>query len=132
MPRQVPPTPTDEELNTYILTRYALLGIDIFVLPEADENAPMDRERLLANGRSILRQDAAAGSIGVSENFLGKVERSSDSVQWGKLFQVIQELGLSLSVEVPEPFAEQIQARLKAAQSKGAGFSSPADGGCRR
>ncbi len=79
-----------------------------------------------------LRQDAAAGSIGVSENFLGKVERGSDSVQWGKLFQVIQELGLSLSVEVPEPFAEQIQARLKAAQSKGAGFSSPADGGCRR
>ncbi|WP_425221538.1 transcriptional regulator [Pseudomonas sp.] len=78
-----------------------------------------------------LRQDAA-GSIGVSDNFLGKVERGSDSVQWGKLFQVIQELGLFLSVEVPEPFAEQIQARLEAAQSKGAGFSSPADGGCRR
>ena len=33
-----------------------------------------------------IRQDDAAGSIGVSENFLGKVERGSESVQWGKLF----------------------------------------------
>ena len=71
-----------------------------------------------------LRQDDAAGSIGVSENFLGKVERGSESVQWGKLFQVMQELGLSLSVEVPEPFAEQVQARLEAAQSKRDGLSS--------
>ena len=74
-----------------------------------------------------LRQDDAAGSIGVSENFLGKVERGSESVQWGKLFQVMQELGLSLSVEVPEPFAEQVQARLEAAQSRRDGLSSPAD-----
>ena len=29
-----------------------------------------------------IRQDDAAGSIGVSENFLGKVESGSDSVQW--------------------------------------------------
>ncbi|WVM91881.1 helix-turn-helix domain-containing protein [Halopseudomonas pachastrellae] len=50
-----------------------------------------------------LRQDDAAGSIGVSENFLGKVERGSDSVQWGKLFQVMQELGLTLSLRYPSP-----------------------------
>lgn len=36
-----------------------------------------------------IRQDDAAGSIGVSENFLGKVESGSKSVQWGKLFQVL-------------------------------------------
>ena len=52
-----PPEPTDEELDTYIHTRYRLLGIDVSVLPVADEDAPMDQERLLANARSILRQD---------------------------------------------------------------------------
>ncbi len=40
-----------------------------------------------------IRQDDAAGSIGVSENFLGKIERGSESVQWGKLFQVPEGLG---------------------------------------
>jgi hypothetical protein len=69
MPRQVPPTPTDEELNTYILTRYALLGIDISVLPDSDEDAPMDRERLLANGRSILRQDVVAADFEIDPQF---------------------------------------------------------------
>ncbi|HBO2549584.1 TPA: helix-turn-helix transcriptional regulator [Pseudomonas aeruginosa] len=59
-----------------------------------------------------LRQDDAAGSIGVSENFLGKVERGGETVQWGKLFQVIQELGLAVSVEVPEPYAQGTQATL--------------------
>ena len=58
-----PPSPSDEELNLYIRTRYALLGIDISVLPESDEDAPMDQERLLANGRSILRQDAEAANF---------------------------------------------------------------------
>lgn len=49
-----------------------------------------------------IRQDDAAGSIGVSENFLGKVERGSESVQWGKLFQVLEGLGVRVMVEVPE------------------------------
>lgn len=38
----------------------------------------------LARKAQNIRQDDAAGSIGVSENFLGKVERGSESVQWGK------------------------------------------------
>lgn len=49
-----------------------------------------------------IRQDDAAGSIGVSENFLGKVERGSESVQWGKLFQVLDGLGVQVWVDVPE------------------------------
>jgi transcriptional regulator with XRE-family HTH domain len=49
-----------------------------------------------------IRQDDAAGSIGVSENFLGKIERGSDSVQWGKLFQVLEGLGVRVMVDVPE------------------------------
>ncbi|MEY4861921.1 MAG: hypothetical protein RLZ51_16 [Pseudomonadota bacterium] len=49
-----------------------------------------------------IRQDDAAGSIGVSENFLGKIERGSESVQWGKLFQVLEGLGIRVVVDVPE------------------------------
>lgn len=52
-----------------------------------------------------IRQDDAAGSIGVSENFLGKIERGSDSVQWGKLFQVLEGLGIRVMVDVPESVA---------------------------
>ncbi|WP_137885780.1 helix-turn-helix domain-containing protein [Pseudomonas sp. 2FE] len=59
-----------------------------------------------------IRQDDAAGSIGVSENFLGKVERGGETVQWGKLFQVMQELGLRLTVEVPDEVADQASANL--------------------
>jgi len=64
-----PPVPSDEELNTYILTRYALLGIDISVLPGSDSDAPMDQERLLANGRSILRQDAEVAGFEIDPQF---------------------------------------------------------------
>ena len=52
-----------------------------------------------------IRQDDAAGSIGVSENFLGKIERGSESVQWGKLFQVLEGLGVRVLVDVPENVA---------------------------
>ncbi len=52
-----------------------------------------------------IRQDDAAGSIGVSENFLGKIERGSGSVQWGKLFQVLEGLGIRVMVDVPESVA---------------------------
>ena len=52
-----------------------------------------------------IRQDDTAGSIGVSENFLGKIERGSESVQWGKLFQVLEGLGIRVMVDVPESVA---------------------------
>ena len=70
MPHQVPPpVPSDEELDTYIRTRYALLGIDISVLPVSDSDAPMDQERLLRNGRSILRQDAEVADFEIDPQF---------------------------------------------------------------
>ncbi|MEA1605852.1 helix-turn-helix domain-containing protein [Pseudomonas spirodelae] len=65
-----------------------------------------------------IRQDDAAGIIGVSENFLGKVERGGETVQWGKLFQVMQELGLNVTIEVPEPFADDIRKLLAETANK--------------
>jgi transcriptional regulator with XRE-family HTH domain len=55
-----------------------------------------------------VRQDDAAGSIGVSENFLGKVEKGSESVQWGKLFQVLEGLGVLVIVDVPDDIAARM------------------------
>lgn len=60
-----------------------------------------------------LRQDATAEGVGVSENFLSKVERGSESVQWGKLFRVLEELGLYVEIDVPEAVARNRQARKK-------------------
>jgi len=60
-----------------------------------------------------IRQDDAAGSTGVSENFLGKIERGSESVQWGKLFQVLRGLGIEVILDVPEEAANRLMpARL--------------------
>ena len=83
MPQQVPPpVPNDDELNAYIQTRYALLGIDISVLPEVDPEAPMDQERLLANGRSILRQDAAAADFEIDPQFHLPVAHPAPFTAW--------------------------------------------------
>lgn len=65
-----------------------------------------------------MRQDDTAGAIGVSENFLGKVERGGDTVQWGKLFLVLQELGLSLSITAPDPFQDDIRQILESDRAK--------------
>ncbi len=70
MQNPIPPEPpTDEELDTFIRTRYALLGVDISVLPVSDEEAPMDQERLLRNARSILRQDVVAADFQIDPQF---------------------------------------------------------------
>ena len=60
-----------------------------------------------------IRQDDAAGSIGVSENFLGKIERGSDAVQWGKLFQVLEGLGIQVMVDVPDSVAPYLKSPIK-------------------
>lgn len=60
-----------------------------------------------------LRQDATAEGVGVSENFLSKVERGSESVQWGKLFEVLKELGLYVEIDVPDAVARTRQVRNK-------------------
>lgn len=48
--------PSDAELDTYILTRLASLGVDLSVLPEDDEHAPADRVRILRSARRFLRR----------------------------------------------------------------------------
>ncbi|WP_224082156.1 helix-turn-helix domain-containing protein [Cupriavidus laharis] len=49
-----------------------------------------------------MRQDDAAGAIGVSENFMVRVENGAEGIQWGKLFQVLSGLGIRIVADVPE------------------------------
>lgn len=63
-----------------------------------------------------IRQDDAAGSIGVSENFLSKIERGSDSVHWGKLFQVLEGLGVRVILDVPDSVATELERTVSAAK----------------
>ena len=74
--------PSDEELNVYIRTRYELLGVDISVLPESDPEAPMDQERLLENGRSILRQEVVAADFDIDPQFNLPVPHPAPFVVW--------------------------------------------------
>ena len=60
-----------------------------------------------------IRQDDAAGSIGVSENFLGKIERGWESVHWGKLFRVLDGLGIRVMVDVPESVAAHLPVAVR-------------------
>lgn len=66
-----------------------------------------------ARKAQALRQDDAAGSLGVSENFLGKVERGAETVQWGKLFQVLEGLGVRLIVDLPPEVEAQPDTRTQ-------------------
>ncbi|ARU88480.1 helix-turn-helix domain-containing protein [Pseudomonas sp. M30-35] len=89
---------------------------------KVDIESPEQVGELIRASRKAMqiRQDDAAGIIGVSENFLGKVERGAETVQWGKLFQVMQGLGLSVTIEVPENFADDIRKVLADTQKKAA------------
>jgi transcriptional regulator with XRE-family HTH domain len=60
-----------------------------------------------------LRQDDAAGNMGVSENFLGKVERGGERVQAGKLFKVLADLGVKVILDVPSTAAGRVETALK-------------------
>ena len=76
-------------------------------LDSADAIGPVVRASRKAQS---IRQDDAAGSIGVSESFMGKVESGDDSVQWGKLFQVLEGLGVRVILDVPDEAADQLVA----------------------
>lgn len=51
---------SDADLDTMILSRLELLGVDLSVLPEADSDAPADQSRILASARRFLRSTPGA------------------------------------------------------------------------
>jgi hypothetical protein len=79
-----PTPPDDAALNAYILTRYALLGIDISVLPVSDPSAPIDQERLLADARTTVRGDVAAADFPFDAQFHVPALYPAPFTQWTK------------------------------------------------
>ncbi len=49
-----------------------------------------------------LRLDDLAGSAGVGPVFVRDVERGKETVQLGRVMQVLSELGIELKVDVPD------------------------------
>lgn len=73
---------SDEELDTYILARLRMLGVDLSVLPEDDPDAPADRRRILRSARNFLRYTIPAIAdfelpLGESPPVLYPVERTA-------------------------------------------------------
>ena len=56
--------PTDAELAQLAKTYWALLGIDISVLPVADPTAVVDQARCLTSARSTLRGEVPITAYG--------------------------------------------------------------------
>ncbi len=77
-------------------------------LKSYDDLGPLVRATRKHQG---MRQDDTAEGIGVSENFLAKVERGGGTVQWQKLFQVLDELGIRVEVDVPDAAMQLLQAK---------------------
>lgn len=80
---------SDDELNAYIRARLTMVGVDLSVLPEEDEDAPADQERILESAREFLRETPPAIRDFEMDRqevppemypaeLLGRVEESSD------------------------------------------------------
>ncbi|WP_087724997.1 helix-turn-helix domain-containing protein [Pandoraea sp. PE-S2T-3] len=59
-----------------------------------------------------LRQVDAAGLLDVSESFMVKAERGGETIQWGKLFQILTGLGVRVEFDIPEATHEMISKQV--------------------
>lgn len=101
---------------------------------DASDIAAVVRAARKAQG---IRQDDAAGAIGVSENFMVRVENGAEGIQWGKLFQVLAGLGIRVWADLPESATALVaaerdnlkkrQARSRQRQAPAAAVRNPAD-----
>lgn len=53
--------------------------------------------------RQALRQDDLAAMAGASDAFLRDLERGKPTVQLGKVLKVLDELGIRVVLELPDP-----------------------------
>ncbi len=83
-------------------------------------NTPQEVGRIVRAARKAerLRQDDAAGAMGVSDVFLWTLEKGSPGVRLDNLLQVFRALGIQLSAEVRDEAAERYQALLEPSPSR--------------
>lgn len=75
-----------------------------------------------------IRLDDVAGSAKLSTVFVGDAERGKDSIQLGKMLCLLQELGIRMSVEIPDsvqPHLDKVRAQnIRPARKRTAGKSA--------
>jgi transcriptional regulator with XRE-family HTH domain len=62
-----------------------------------------------------IRMDDVAGSAGVGPVFVREVERGKETVQLGRVMQILAELGIELQADVPD----EVRDTLSALKAKG-------------
>jgi transcriptional regulator with XRE-family HTH domain len=69
--------------------------------------SPEDLGLLIRTSRKSqkLRMDDVAGTAGVGPVFVREVERGKQTVQLGRVMQLLAELGITLKAEVPDQLA---------------------------
>ncbi len=73
---------------------------------------------------SGVRQDDAAGSAGVSHVFLRDLEHGKQTVQFGRVLQVLDELGIRMELEIPDDARERWHQLMSQANSQSDSISS--------
>jgi len=56
-----------------------------------------------------VRQDDLAGAVGVSKQFAVDVEKGKPTVQFGRVLLLLKELGIALSVDIPQEASVKLQ-----------------------
>jgi len=79
-------------------------------------STPTELGRLIRAVRKVeqVRQDDAAGAMGVSDVYLGRLENGAPGARLDKVFRVLKELGVQLEVEVRDAVAEKFDAAGRA------------------
>lgn len=67
---------------------------------------------------SGVRQDDAAGSAGVSHVFLRDLERGKPTIQFGRVLQVLDELGIRMQLQIPDDARERWHQLVSPAHSE--------------
>lgn len=52
-----------------------------------------------------VRQDDLAGAVGVSRRFTADVERGKPTVQFGRVLRLLEELGITISLDITDDAA---------------------------
>lgn len=56
-----------------------------------------------------MRQDDLAAVVGVSQQFAVDVERGKPTVQFGRVLRLLDELGIALSVDIPDEASRTLE-----------------------
>jgi y4mF family transcriptional regulator len=56
-----------------------------------------------------MRQDDLAAVVGVSQQFAVDVERGKPTVQFGRVLRLLEELGVSLNVDIPDEASRKLE-----------------------